>query len=60
MRNACMHNGCIYFKRKSRPGVSWQSLKYDYRDNDRQVLFDEVTGVELFLLMERVDAEFRQ
>lgn len=60
MRNACAHNGFIYFKRKDHPGVSWQNLRYDYTDNDRQVLFDEITGVELILLMEQMDAELRQ
>ncbi len=60
MRNACAHNGLIYFKRKDHPGVSWQNLKYDYGDNDRQVLFDEITGVELILLMEQMDAALRE
>lgn len=60
MRNACAHNGLIYFRRKDDSGVSWQNLKYGYGDNDRQVLFDEITGVELILLMEEMDAELRQ
>lgn len=60
MRNACAHNGLIYFKYKDHPGVSWQNLKYDYDDNDRRVLFDEITGVELILLMEEMDAELHQ
>jgi hypothetical protein len=60
MRNACAHNGLIYFKYKDHPGVGWRNLKYDYDDNDRRVLFDEITGVELILLMEEMDAELRQ
>lgn len=60
MRNACAHNGLIYFKYKGHPGVSWQNLKYDYNDNDRRALFDEISGVELILLMEEMDAELRQ
>jgi hypothetical protein len=60
MRNACTHNGLVHFRRKDHPGVSWNNLKYDYTDNDRQVLFDEITGVELILLMEDMDAELRR
>jgi len=60
MRNACAHNGLIYFTYKDHPAVSWENLKYDYYDNDRRVLFDEITGVELILLMEEMDAELRQ
>jgi len=57
MRNACAHNGLIFFKRKDHPGVSWRNLKFDYGDNNRRVLFNEITGVELILLMEEMDAE---
>lgn len=57
MRNAFAHNGLIYIRRKEHPGVSWKNLKYDYSDNNRQVLFDEITGVELILLMEDMDAK---
>lgn len=60
MRNACAHNGLIYFTRKDHPGVSWKNLKYNYADNGRRVLFDEITGVELILLMEEMDAVLRQ
>ena len=60
MRNACAHNGLICFKDKDHPGVKWQNLKYDYKDNNRRVLFDEITGVELILLMEEMDDELRQ
>jgi hypothetical protein len=60
MRNACAHNGLISIWRKDHPGVIWKNLKYGYADNDRQVLFDEITGVELILLMEEMDAKLRQ
>jgi hypothetical protein len=60
MRNAFAHNGLIYFKHNDHPGVSWKSLKYDYGNNNRRILFDEITGVELILLMEEMDGELRQ
>jgi hypothetical protein len=53
-------NAPIYFKRKNHPAVSWGNLKYDYDDNDRQVLFDEISSVELIFLMKEMDAELRQ
>lgn len=60
MRNACAHNGRIHFNHDKYPSVHWRNLSYAYGDNGQQVLFDEVTGVELILLMEEMDAELRQ
>lgn len=60
IRNACSHNGKIYFKTKSHPAVQWRTLTYDFNDNRRPVLFDDLTGVELILLMEEMDAELRR
>lgn len=60
MRNACAHNGLMHFTYDKHPGVHWRNLSYAYGDNGRQVLFDEITGVELILLMEEMDAELRQ
>ena len=37
----------------------WRNLKYDFNDNGRAILFDDLTGVELILLMEEMDAELR-
>lgn len=60
MRNACSHNGRIHFRKESHPGVAWRNLKYAYSDNGQRVLFDELTGVELILLMEEMDAHLPQ
>lgn len=60
VRNACSHNGKIYFKSEKHPAVSWLSLKYDFNDSGRSILFDDLTGVELILLMEEMDAELRR
>lgn len=60
VRNACSHNGKIHFKTESHPAVHWRSLSYSYANNGRPVLFDDLTGVELILLMEEMDAELRR
>ena len=38
----------------------WRNLKYDLKDNGLSILFDDLTGVELILLMEEMDAELRR
>lgn len=60
VRNACSHNGKIFIKGRDHSPVKWRSLKYDFYDNGRNVLFDDLTGVELILLMEEMDAELRR
>jgi hypothetical protein len=60
VRNACSHNGKIHFKTEKHPAVQWRSLKYDFNDNGRSILFDDLTGVELIMLMEEMGAELRR
>lgn len=60
IRNAISHNGKIRFKNPKHQVVHWKSLQYSYADNGRQVLFDELTGVELILLMEEMDLALKQ
>ena len=38
----------------------WRNLKYDSSNNGRPILFEDLTGVELILLMEEMDAELRR
>jgi hypothetical protein len=59
IRNACAHNGKIHFQDRGHAPVRWRTLQYDFHDNGRKVLFDEMTGTELVLLMEDMDAELR-
>lgn len=54
LRNACAHNGCIHIKNEKET-VEWGGLEYSHRDNNKKVLFDQITGVELILLMEDMD-----
>ncbi len=55
MRNACVHDGKIFFKKENDSAVQWRSLRYDYADNGRQILFDEIAGADLIFLMEEMD-----
>lgn len=59
IRNACAHDGKINFKHSGRAPVQWKSLSYSYESNGRQVLFGDMTAVELILLMEDMDAEMK-
>jgi hypothetical protein len=60
VRNALIHNGCIHFTSRSSPAVEWRGLRYGFVDNGRPVLFKELTGVELILLMEEMDVCLRR
>lgn len=59
IRNACAHDGKIYFRSADHPAVHWRNLQYTHADNGRQVLFGELTGVELILLMEEMDLSLK-
>jgi hypothetical protein len=58
MRNACAHNGRIHITNSNDEPVEWRTLKYGFSDNEKEVLFGEITGVELILLMEEMDILF--
>lgn len=60
VRNACSHNGKIYIKSRDHQAIHWRNLKYDSSKNGRPILFEDLTGVELILLMEEMDAELRR
>ncbi len=60
IRNACSHDGKIHFSGQGSKPVMWRNLKYDSSNNGRPILFEDLTGVELILLMEEMDAELRR
>ncbi len=60
IRNACSHDGKFHFSGLGSKPVMWRNLTYDFNDNGRPVLFDDLTGVELILLMEEMDAQLRR
>lgn len=65
IRNAIAHNGKIFFECSKAPPVHWLTVGYlvgySYSDNElkRQLLYEEITGVELILLMEDIDSVLR-
>ena len=56
IRNAFAHEGKITFRNPTAPSVSWRTLSYSPANNDRQILYQDVTAVEVILLMQDMDA----
>jgi len=56
VRNAFVHGGKIDFKNKRAKPVSWRNLSYSPADNGRQIIFQDLTAVEIIILMEDMDA----
>jgi hypothetical protein len=56
VRNAFAHGGQITFRSLTAPGVSWRSLTYTPADNGRQILYQDMTAVEIILLMQDMDS----
>jgi hypothetical protein len=57
VRNALSHGGVVNFLNAAAPPVSWRTLTYSPAQNGRQLLYKDVTAVELILLLEDMDAE---
>lgn len=55
IRNAFAHGGKINFQNPIASSVQWKTLNYDPSDNGRQILYQDLTSVELILLMEEMD-----
>ena len=58
VRNALSHGGVVTFLNATAAHVSWRTLTYAPADNGRQLLYNDMTAVELILLLEDMDAEF--
>lgn len=56
VRNAFAHGGKIHFTNISAQPVSWKTLTYSPADNGRDIVFQDLTPVELILLMEDIEA----
>jgi hypothetical protein len=55
IRNACAHRGQIYFLNLNAHSVNWKTLEYTPLDNGRNILFQDITSVEVILLMEDIN-----
>lgn len=56
VRNAFAHGGQITFRSPTASAVSWRSLTYGPADNGRQILYQDMTAVEITLLMQDMDS----
>lgn len=56
VRNTLAHKGIINFQNANELPVTWRTLTYGPAQNGRQLLYQDLTAVELILLMEEMDA----
>lgn len=55
IRNAFAHGGKIKFDNQKSPKVNWKSLEYDPKSNGKNILYKDITPVEVIYLMEEMD-----
>jgi hypothetical protein len=59
IRNAFAHGGIIHFDSPTAGGTgSWCGLSYSYRDNGRQVMYNDLTQGDVILLLLEMDKLF--
>jgi len=56
VRNALAHKGVINIQNANAAPVAWRTLVYGPAQNGRQLLYQDLTAVEIILLMEEMDA----
>jgi len=56
LRNCFSHGGVITFLNLNATAVNWRGLSYSPTDNGRQVLYQDLTPVEIILLMADIDS----
>lgn len=56
VRNALAHKGIISIQNPNAAPISWRTLTYGPAENGRQLLYQDLTAVELILLMEDMDS----
>jgi hypothetical protein len=57
VRNALSHGGAVNFVNSNAKPVSWTTLTYSPAQNGRPLLYNDMTSVELILLLEDMDAQ---
>lgn len=55
IRDALTHNGAIRIDIKKMGKVHWKTLSYDFTNNEKVIFYNDITAVELILLMEEMD-----
>lgn len=58
VRNAFAHGGEVYFENPNASPVNWRTLIYSPANNGRQILYQDLTLVEVMYLLEDMDAAF--
>ena len=56
IRNAMSHGGQINFRNPRAASVNWQNLTYSPADNGKQIMYIDLTPVEVLRLLEDMDA----
>jgi hypothetical protein len=56
IRNACAHGGCINFKNQNANAVTWLTLTYSPENNGQDIIIQDISPVEMILLMEDMDS----
>lgn len=56
VRNALAHKGIINIQNANATPASWRTLTYGPAQNGRQLLYQDLTAVELILLMKEMDS----
>lgn len=56
IRNAFAHDSKISIKNPESPEVVWMTLRYNFSDNGKSILYQDISPVEVIFLMEEMDA----
>jgi hypothetical protein len=56
VRNAFSHGGLLNFRNNNAVAVTWKTLSYGPTENGRQILYQDMTAVEVILLMEDMNS----
>jgi hypothetical protein len=55
VRNALAHGGTINIENPSAPPITWKSITYSPANNGTEILFQDMTFVEIVILMGEMD-----
>jgi hypothetical protein len=56
VRNAFSHGGKIKILKPNAPKVIWRNLEYDFSSNGKNIMYTDMTAVELIFLMIEMDS----
>ena len=56
IRNAFAHGGKIKFDNPNARSVTWQTITYSPTDNERMIMYQDISQVDIIYLMEEMDS----